>query len=428
MSKRAGAVLFLLLAAAFLIVNRGAYRGYFHDDELDTLSWAPRLRPIEIVKALVTPRFLTNNFRPAAHFYFYTAGRSFGLDYPKYIAVLHAIHLFNVWLLWLLMRRLGAKPWAAAAGCLFFALHMALFDAVWKPMYVYDVLCATFCLLTLLAYAHGRWVLGLPAFWLAYKCKELAVMLPLVLALCEYWFGKRRWLRLAPYFAISLSFGLQGVLLNTHHDDAYTFRFTPAAVGETSVFYAARVFLVPYLGFVIPVAAWLARNRRAWFGAAMMGILFVPLLFLPGRLFSAYCYLPFTGLAIAFAGLVESRHPAVAAIFFLLWAPMEYRELRTQRQARLAVDNDVREWVTTAAGLARTAPRVKAIVYAGEPAGFEAWGVRGALHFVFHRSDDLTVRFIEDPDAAKLLASDDVALLSWDHERKKLGVLLRTPQ
>ena len=61
----------------------------------------------------------------------------------------------------------------------------------------------------------------------------------------------------------------------------------------------AAIVLSAHGGLAADLAAWLARNHRAWFGAAMMGILFVPLLFLPGRLFSAYCYLPFARLAIA---------------------------------------------------------------------------------------------------------------------------------
>ena len=95
--------------------------------------------------------------------------------------MLQAFHLLNVWLLWLVARRLGAPPFAAAAACLFFGLHMALFDDFWKPMYIFDVLCATFCLLSLWCYASERWVLSFAAFWLAYKSKELAVMLPAVL-------------------------------------------------------------------------------------------------------------------------------------------------------------------------------------------------------------------------------------------------------
>src|SRR5271169_2786943 len=164
MSKRAGVAWFLLMAALFLALNRDAYRGYFRDDEIDNLSWAPHIPVADFLKGIVTPRFFENNFRPVGHFYFHAAEAFFGLEIPGYVAVIHAIHLLNVWLLWLLARRLGAAPVATGAACAWFAFHMALFDAVWKPMYVFDVECATFCLLSLICYARGRWVLSFAAF------------------------------------------------------------------------------------------------------------------------------------------------------------------------------------------------------------------------------------------------------------------------
>src|SRR3954453_11560504 len=144
MSKRAGLLLFAAFAALFLLANSGAYRGYFQDDEIDNLSWTPYLSPLDFLKGVVTPQFQANNFRPVGHYYFHAVEEVAGLEFPAYVAVLHALHLFNVWLLWLLTRRLGASPVAAAMACLFFGLHMALFDDFWKPMYVFDVLCATF--------------------------------------------------------------------------------------------------------------------------------------------------------------------------------------------------------------------------------------------------------------------------------------------
>jgi len=82
----------------------------------------------------------------------------------------------------------GAKPFAAAAACVFFAPHPGYFEAVWKPAYIFDILCATFCLLSLLSYVRGRWIVSFLCFWLAYKGKELAVMLPFVLAAYEHCF------------------------------------------------------------------------------------------------------------------------------------------------------------------------------------------------------------------------------------------------
>jgi hypothetical protein len=126
------------------------------------------------------------------------------------------LHLVNVALLWLILRRLQLPFWASAAALVFFAFHMAVFDIYWRPMYVYDLLCGTFCLLTVLFWLDDRWVLSLLFFWLAYRSKEIAVMLPVALAAYELLLGQRRWLRLAPFFAISIWFGMQGFFLATH--------------------------------------------------------------------------------------------------------------------------------------------------------------------------------------------------------------------
>ena len=476
MSKRAGLILFVAFAALFLTVNRDAYRGYFQDDEIHNLSWAPDLTPLDFLQGAATPRFQANNFRPVGHYYFHAVEELAGLDFPVYVAVLHAFHLLNVWLLWLLARRLGATAFATAAACLFFGLHMALFDNFWKPMYVFDVLCATFCLLSLWCYASERWVLSFAAFWLAYKSKELAVMLPVVLLAFEIWFGKRRWKPLAPFFLTSLSFGVQGILGNPNRDNDYTFRFTAAALATTSVFYAGRVFLIPYLGFVVPAIAFLARGhmssaRRTWFGLAAMGSFLFPVLFLPGRVFSGYCYLPFAGLAIAITGLAEAggadppgpgvpsgdgrprpasgttisascqaqagrrgRRPqtrgsapqAALGLFLALWLPMDIHELRLRRRDTLANDDEVRTWMSAVGRFAAGKQRVDAFVFSGTPAGFHQWGIEGTLKYFYERND-LTVKPIGGPDAAALIATRRVAMLNWDAARKRLDIVMRGP-
>lgn len=425
MSKRSGAVCFLLLCVAFLIVNRAAYKGYFQADEFDTLSWAQFGSAGEYLTAALSPLFSVVNFRPAAHFYFHEAFRYFGLDFPKYVLVLHLIHLLNVWLIWLLARRLGAKPAAAALACLFFAFHMALFDALWKPMYIFDVLCGTFCLLSVLFYARGWWILSFISYWLGYKSKELAVMLPVVLASYEIWFGKRRWKPLVPFFLASLSFGVQGLWLNPNKDNAYTFRFTLPALGASSVFYAGRVLLVPYLGFLVPLAAFLARNRRTWFGLAYMASLFFPLFFLPGRLLSAYCYVPFAGLAMVLAGVVETTGALPVALLILLWLPLDLRELRAQRSETLARDNEVHRWADGLRRFAATAPQPDAVAWAGEIPGFAEWGVDGAIGVAFH-NNALKVARLDGPDLAEIAKCGRVAYLLWN--RSSLSTALRTPE
>jgi hypothetical protein len=426
MSKRAGLLLFAAFAALFLTVNRDAYRGYFQDDEIDNLSWTPYLSPLDFLKGAATPQFQPNNFRPVGHYYFHAVEEIAGLNFPVYVAVLQAVHFLNVWLVWLVARRLGAPPFAVAAACLFFGLHMALFDDFWKPMYIFDVLCAGFCLLSVWCYASERWLLSFVAFWLAYKSKELAVMLPVVLLAYEMWFGKRRWKPLAPFFLVSLSFGVQGILGNPNRDNDYTFRFTAGALAKTSVFYAGRVFLIPYLGFVIPAFALVARNRRTWFGLAAMGLFLFPVLFLPGRIFSAYCYLPFAFLAIALSGVGEALSPAALGLFLALWLPMDIHELRLRRRETLANDNEVRTWMDTVGRFASGKQKVGAFVFSGTPAGFHPWGVEGTLKYYYERSD-LTVKPIGDPEVADLMRSRPVALLNWDAGRKRLDIAMRGP-
>src|SRR5882672_2446933 len=200
---------------------------------------------------------------------------------------------------------------------------MAVFDVYWKPMYVFDLFCATFSLLSILLYTRRRYVLSFCAFWLAYKSKELAVMLPAVLACYELWLAeKKSWKPLIPFFAVSLSFGLQGILLNQNVDTEYTFRFTPAAFWTSLSFYASSIFLIPYAGFALIPLPLLIRDRRLWFGAAMMVLFFVPLLFLPGRLYSAYCYLPLAGFALMAAAIASlDRLAPVIALLCILWIP-----------------------------------------------------------------------------------------------------------
>ncbi len=412
MTRRAGLFLFLAAALLFLIANRGAYKGYFQDDELDNISWAPDVPAGTFARGLATPVFNRDNFRPAGHAFFALFGKRFGLNFPPYAAGIHAIHLLNVWLLWLLARRLGADWFGASAAALFLAFHMALFDAYWKPMYVFDLLCATFTLLCLLFYIERRWVLSFAAFWLAYKSKELAVMLPAVLACYEYWLGKRRWKPLVPFFAVSLSFGLQAMFVNRGFNDDYTFRFSLAALRRTVPYYAGRIFLVPYAGLALFAVPAFTRDRRAWFGVAAMALWFVPLLFLPGRLFSPYCYVPLIGAAIAISALAHPRHRVLAAAFFAVWIPWNEYHLRLERRKKLALDDEIRSYVTTLATFARSHPNATVFVYDGAPAGFNRWGIEAVLRISYHR---IGMRLIDarEPGAP---------VLHWDAARRTLTI------
>jgi hypothetical protein len=425
MNRRAGAALFLAMALLFVIANRGAYKGYFQDDELDNISWAPDVPAIDFLSGLVTPKFLAGNFRPVGHLYFALMGKFFGMDFPKYIFPIHALHLLNVWLVWLVARRLNLSPFAAGAGALFFAFNMVVFDVYWKPMYVFDLLCATFCLASLLFYMRGWLIAGFIAFWLAYKSKELAVMLPFALAAYEYWFGKRRWKPLVPFVAVALSFGLQGVFLNPNRNNDYSFHFGPDSIFKTVHFYARDILLVPYAGVALPLILLITRDKRVWFGMAALALFFIPLLILPDRTFDAYCYLPLAGLAIACAGLAETRPQALVALFFLLWIPWNEVNLWRKRRQTLAADDENRTYVKAAMDAAHLHPDTRTFIYDGAPAAMHTWGILGTLRLAMH-STDIRLSGVRDKNLRQELESGNVTILSWDSTYKKLAVAART--
>lgn len=419
MPARYGIALFLVLCALFLAANRGAYESFFQDDEIDNIKNMRLTEGPTYVQALISPRFQTNNFRPVGHAYFGVMARRFGLDFPRYVAVIHAIHLLNVWLVWLVARRFGLGVWPACFAAALFAFHMAVFDVYWKPMYVFDLLCAAFSLSSILLYVRGRWLLSLAAFWLAYKSKELAVMLPAVLLVWEFRFGEKRWKRLIPFFAVSVMFGAQGILLNPNVDNDYTFRFTPAAVWRSVRFYSSQVLLLPFAGLGLAVLAWAVKDRAFRFGLAAMALFFVPLIFLPGRLFAAYCYVPLAGLALAAGAAAARHHAAFAAVFLLAWIPWNMVELRQKRRQALAAAAENRTYITTVGEFVRSldAP-IDSAVYDGAPEGFHRWGVEATLHY-FTRFD-LPVCKIDDPCLASALQAERIALFAWDPRSRKL--------
>lgn len=415
------------IAVAFIGLNHTAYDGFFQDDELDNLRWAPSRPATIFIKGLLDPRFERYNFRPVGHLYFAWMGRNFGLDFPPYMTPIFAIHLLNALLLYLLMRKLGIAQWCAIAAAAFFTLSATAFDAYWKPMYVFDLLCTTFSLASILLYSYRRWVLSFIAFWLAYKAKELAVMLPAVLAVYEYWFGERKFKVLIPFGLVSLSFGIQGILLNPikNKNTDYTFRFTWSALRHTVPFYAHRFLMFPLSGLLLPALAFI-RDRRIWFGLAAMALVMVPLLVLPGRLFEAYAYLPLACAAIAMAAAASHWNPVWCWVALAIWMPFNLRQLRDERRAKLALDEQVFSFVDTVGRFAARNPDVLTFVYDSIPPGFHAWGAAGAWS-IAHRQIDLPAVYAGWPEGRKALAGQTVAFGSWDYQRRQLTIAVRPP-
>jgi len=291
---------------------------------------------------------------------------------------------------------------------------------VWKPMFVFDLLCGAFCMASLLLWSRGNWILSFIAFWLAFQSKELAVMLPLVLVCYELWFGGRRWLLLIPFFAVSASFAVQAWLTPAPSED-YTFHFAARSLAVTVPFYANCIFLARYAAILLVVAAVAVRSRRVWFGVATLLLLFIPLLFLPGRILTAYCYLPFLGLAVAIAGLAETARPEVIAACVLLWLPREVSSMRAQRDATLREARDIRTWMTSVRDFASTRPAASEFTYDGAPRGFQPFGMEAAVKYFLHSLDATTVP-VNSPEGVKLCEAHRAPILRWNEKDHQLRI------
>ena len=138
--------------------------------------------------------------------------------------------------------------------------------------------------------------------------------------------------------------------------------------------------------------------------------------------------MPFTGLAIAISAIdfSSTRVRWAAAAVLLLWIPWDYYQMRVQRRATLAKDDEVRAWMTDLGRFAARRPDLDAFVYAGVPAGFQHWGVEGALKYLYRRTS-LDIRYVEDPEASRTMQRQRFAMLTWDPGHKRLAIAARAP-
>jgi protein O-mannosyl-transferase len=104
-------------------------------------------------------------------------------------------HALNVLILFWLLRRATGYTWRSFMVAALFAIHPINVEAVGWIAERKTVLCTLFCLLTLAAYrwyarepqSTPRWSLVVGLFLLALMCKPLAVIMPFLLLLWDYW-------------------------------------------------------------------------------------------------------------------------------------------------------------------------------------------------------------------------------------------------
>jgi len=378
------------LAAAFLGLNRGAFSGYFSADDLDNLGWT-RTTAIDIfLRGLISPKYFTNHFRPVGHFLYRVLGALAELQFPWYIATIQVLHIGNAALTWKILRRLELPGTAA----IIFLFHAAAIPAVWQPMYLFDICCTLFCLVSVVMWLDARWILSFIAFWLAYKSKEQAVMLPFVLLFLD----TKNWKKLVPFFAVSAMFGVQGLAKNAEGASTYALAFDRHTLVRTASFYASALWLLPF-GLI-------RSKKHFWIGTAASIFMLAPVLALPNRMDIAYLYSSLPWLAVAIAPVFAIVRWQYVAVFCAVWIPLNHREITAPADNRAYV-----EVLKAAQG--------KRFVYDGFPPTMQPWGIQGVLRFLIHDGPiELTSMDTGTPA--------DATILGWNFATRKLHVSLPT--
>ncbi|HTS48841.1 MAG TPA: hypothetical protein VMH05_12910 [Bryobacteraceae bacterium] len=416
----------LAAAVLFYFANRAAYKGYFSEDDLDNLTWPTYVGLDVYFHQLLSFTLGPDIFRPVGDLYYRYLYRAFHLNYVPYVVTIQLIHGLNVMLLFLLLRRLDFSRVAAGTGALFYSFHAAVLEIWWKPMYIFDLLCATLCLISLLLYIRGRWILALLPFWLAYKSKEIAVALPIALLAWEWLLGHRKWKRLIPFFLISLNFGLQALWRNRTIDpgNAYALQFSPQLLWHSVVFYSSAIFLGAFAGLgLLLLPIWL-RDRRLYFGLIATLALLGPMIAVPGRQESVYWYVPMIGVAVVIACIATKTPGWAIAILLLLWLPFNYAQLREKRSQILAEGNRDRVLIATLQEYARQVRPVRAVVYQNVPDHIRDWGLDGAIAQVF--GFPVKAAWSERPDAKEAMAKLPVLVIRFKAPPLAVEGLLRT--
>jgi tetratricopeptide (TPR) repeat protein len=295
----------------------------------------------------------------------------FGLDSGRHHLTNVFLHAVSSILLYLTLLRMTGARWRAGFVAAAFALHPLRVESVAWVAERKDVLCGLFWMLALLAYARyverpgrGRYALLALAFCGALLSKPMAVTLPAVLLLLDYWPLRRRPAigEKLPLFALSAAAAVITLLVQggggavaTAGELALGSRIANALVSWAvygiqtlwpaglAVFYPFRVPAVwealAALAGLLAVTAVAARRRELlagwlWFLVTLLPVIGLVQVGLQAHA-DRYTYLPSIGLAIVLAWAAPAGRVSVAvgAAVCLAWSAVAWRQLGTWRDS-----------------------------------------------------------------------------------------------
>lgn len=327
----------LFIACFFLFFTWRGLLVYYTGDDLMNLYgyWSKPVRAL--VKGNIF--FWTPYYRPFGGIIYRTFFAIFGFNpYPMYVLYFAAM-LLNLWLAYLVFKRIGGSREIGGIATLLYAFHGKFGYLYYNAGSMYDVFCFLFFFLALLIYLRARVQDRFPGVWetvgilaclvCALNSKEMGATLPMIVLVYELIFHTPdfrsvraliRWCyqegRMALLGALCVLIYLPAKLgsAGIAQDVAYVPNYTWARWFADTGTYLAEMFyrnsstadlgvaplmplgVIGFFGLLAALALWM-RSRVLWFGLAFFAVTLLPVSFIPARL-GFVLYLPLAGVAL----------------------------------------------------------------------------------------------------------------------------------
>jgi tetratricopeptide (TPR) repeat protein len=219
-----------------------------------------------------------NQYRPMQMLTYRMTGEASGFNARPFHWVSLLFHFAACLLFYAVVYRLTQSVGMAAAAAFLFAAHPIHSEAVDWISSLGDLGCAVFFLLSFLLYLRGVWVGSVAAFGVALLWKEMAAMLPVVIAAHMLLFGGWRRLRVTvAYWVVFagyllLRFHALGTLYAAQRDWVLSpFEYALTVVHLAAMYWWKLIWPLPLMGYhvFVPVAS--LGDARFWAAILFLG-------------------------------------------------------------------------------------------------------------------------------------------------------------
>lgn len=250
--------LFLIILITFIAFLPVLQNGFVNFDDDRYILNNPMLASINLSD--IFSSYIVGNYHPLTMLIYAIEYQFFGLNAGGYHAVSLLLHLLIVILVFYVVLSLSNRKEVALVASLLFGIHPLHVESVaWASelkdlLYTFFFLASWLCYLRYLKEPKRKFYFYcLFLFLLSLLSKGMAVSLPVVLLLTDYFKGRKlnakAWLEKAPFFALSIIFGIVAIIAQKSGGAIQDLEVYPLV---QRIAFACYGFITYLLKFVVP--------------------------------------------------------------------------------------------------------------------------------------------------------------------------------